>query len=748
MAPTRAAGVAVAAVLLAACGPVVELRPPDLQATPRDVPEQSQVLDAGGAALGVLRHRHRQRVPLDGMPPYLVDAVVAAEDRRFFTHGGLDARALVRAALTNVAAGEIKQGGSTITQQLAGLLYTDGSGDSAESKVREMLLARQLEREHGKAWILEEYLNTIYLGAGAYGVEAAAQTYWRRPVGELRLHEVALLAGLIRAPEALNPMRNPQAARQRRDRVLDAMVTEGVVAAAEAAAATAEPVEVAARPPVPPAREPHWVDFVVRTLLDAPSFGSTEQQRAARLFGGGLRIHTTLRPDLQAAAEAATRRFLPDDPDQPEVALVAVVPGTGEVVAAVGGRDHTRLQFDLATQARRQTGSTFKTFVLAAAVAAGYGPDHRVSGAQATLDTPRGPWTVRNYDRVSRGMITLEEATRASVNAAFARLGLQIGIDRVVATAHALGITSPLNEDPAVALGGLEVGVSPLEMAAAYATLANGGSRVPVSPVARIENAEGQVVWRPDRTPRKALDPSAAYVVTRMLQTVVEEGTGRAADLPDRPVAGKTGTVDDHTDAWFVGYTPGLAAAVWVGHPHGRVPLTGVAGIRRVTGGTLPARIWRAFMEEALADRPPQPFTLAAEHFRAVEIDPATGLLAAPWCPGEQRLLPRAIVPRETCPRPAPSPSAPPAPSPTISPGTSPTPPPEQSPGTSPAPSPGTSPAPSPGTSPTPPPEQSPGTSPTPAPGAPPDASPAPSPDPTPAATSAPSPSASPGTGG
>lgn len=659
------AGVVGALLLLTgACGPVVELRAPDLDTVPRDVPEQSQVLDAQGAVLGVLRREFRERVPLEAVPDHLVDAVVAAEDRRFFTHAGIDARALVRAAVANVTAGGVEQGGSTITQQLVGILYdTEAPDGSAEGKVREMLLARQLEREHDKDWILEEYLNTIYLGAGAYGVKAAAETYWRKPVGDLRLHESALLAGLIRAPESLNPAREPVAARQRRDAVLDTMLGEGMITPGQAASARAAPVEVAPRPPAPSTLEPHWVDFVVRSLLGSAAFGATEEQRAARLYGGGLRIRTTIRPDLQAAAREAIARFLPD-PDDPEVALVAVVPQTGEIVAVVGGRDHTRLQFDLATQGRRQAGSTFKTFVLAAAVATGYAPDHRVSGAQGVLPTDSGPWTVRNYDRVSRGMITLEDAIRASVNAAFARLGLEVGIDRVVALAHLMGVTSPLEEHPAVALGGLQGGVSPLDMASAYATLANLGTHVPVSPVARVEDADGRVLWRPDRTPRRALDASAAFVVTRMLEGVVEAGTGQAARLEDRPVAGKTGTVDDHTDAWFVGYTPGLAVAVWIGYPQGRVPLTGVAGVRAVTGGTLPARIWKAFMQQALQGQAPQPFTLPPEHYRVVEIDPATGLRAAAWCPGEERVLPRAIVPRETCPRPPPAPS--PAPTPSV----------------------------------------------------------------------------------
>ncbi len=497
------------------------------------------------------------------------------------------------------------------------------------TKVREALLARQVEAERSKADILEEYLNTVYFGNGAYGVQAAAETYWRQDVRDLTLAQSALLAAIIRAPESLDPAATPDAARSRRDLVLAAMVELGTATAEEAARAEAHEIDVMARPPTPETVEPYWVDFVVRTLLADPRFGGDEAERAQRLFGGGLRIHTTLDPERQAEARAAIDRYLPD-PSDPEAALVHVDPATGHIVAAIAGRDHDVSEFDLATQSRRQPGSTFKTFVLAAAVTSGYGPDHVVDGRPGTLETPNGPWRVRNYGGANPGLIRLEDATRASVNGAFARLILELGTGRVAALARAMGVESHINEDAPIALGGVDPGVSPLDMAAAYATLANLGERVPATPIDHIEDAQGEIVYRPDDRARRVLDPSVAYVTTKMLQAAVDSGTGTAAQIPGWEVAGKTGTTTDYTDAWFVGYTPTLATAVWIGHPEGRVPLRNVRGVRAVTGGSIPAWIWRAYVRAALAGVDPVPFHLPSEYYEVVELDPRHGPALGP----------------------------------------------------------------------------------------------------------------------
>ncbi|MGH3442159.1 MAG: transglycosylase domain-containing protein [Nitriliruptorales bacterium] len=677
MAPARGQGLSLMVATLAlgatSCASVVTLALPTLDEVERRPPAQSFVYDAAGNQLAVLRQEFREPVPFQEIPGHLRDAVVAAEDRRFWTHAGIDARAIVRAGLTNLAVGEIEQGGSTITQQLVENLYLPGEDVTFETKLREAMLAMDLERRLSKEEILEEYLNTIYLGNGAYGVEAAAFTYWRKRVTELDLAESALLAGLVRAPETLNPTRVPDAARQRRDRVLQHMVDEGMVDADDAATAAASEVDVHERPPIPETSERRWVDFVVRTLLEDPDFGRDENARANRLYGAGLRIHTTLDPHLQAAAVETVARFFPAA-DDPEVAIATVEPETGAILALVGGRDYDRNQFDLATQGRRQPGSTFKTFVLAAAIGSGWRPDSPVNGNEGTVGFPDGrEYPVRNYDRSSRGTITLEEATRSSVNAAYVRLARDIGLERVIAAARALGITSPLDPNPATAIGGLRIGVSPLEMAAAYGTLSQLGRRVPPTPISRIEDEDGNVVWRPPTTASLVIDPSVAWVVTEMLVDVVENGTGARARLPRREVAGKTGTTQDHADAWFVGYTTSLSTAVWMGYPEGRIPMRGVAGGSVVTGGSWPARIWREYMGVAVRNTPARGFVLPAEASVAVEIDPESGLLAAPWCPGETVVLPRVLVPTATCPSPPPTPTTSPSPTPTGSPSPTPT---------------------------------------------------------------------------
>jgi membrane peptidoglycan carboxypeptidase len=667
----RTAAALVLALSASACAnQFVVLEPPELDAVPRTPPEQTFVYDRDGRQLAVLRREFRERVTLDEVPTVLVDAVLAAEDRRFRQHGGVDVRAIGRAALANTAAGEVSQGGSTITQQLVKNLYMPDAERTAATKLEEALLARELEAEHDKDWILTEYLNTVYFGAGAYGVHAAAQTYYGLELDELHAGQAALLAGLIRSPGTLDPVAEPDAARARRDLVLDAMVETGALTLEEAADARARPLAVTARPTAPAVAEPHVVDLVVRTLLSDPTFGATEADRAARLYGGGLRIHTTIDPRAQAAARAAMAAALPDEGD-PDAAVVTVDPATGHVIAAASSVPHDELQFDLATQGRRQPGSTFKTFVLTTAVTDGWRPDDRISGAQGRIATGSGVWEVRNADRRSYGAIRLEDAIRASVNGAFARLVLEVGPGRVAALAKAMGVASPVEDNAPIALGGLADCCTPLDMASAYATLAALGVHRPTTVIDRIEDASGATVWRPSESATQVVPTGVAWLVTQMLQTVVTSGTGRAAAVEGWEVAGKTGTVDGYRDAWFVGYTPTQATAVWVGHHEARIPMRGVQGRRVVTGGSIPAEIWRDHVAALLVGVTPVPFTLPDREIVTVEVDPRTGLLAAPWCPGEPSPVPRILRPTETCPSPnppppAPAPSpAPPAPTPT-----------------------------------------------------------------------------------
>jgi len=653
----RGVGMAIVAMLVTACGPVVRFEMKPLEAVPKHVPEQSFVYDADGNQLAVLRTEFRQPVAIDTLPEYLLDAVLAAEDRRFRKHAGLDPRGILRAAAVNAAAGEIVQGGSTITQQLVEARYDLGAPPaSAPAKTREALLALRLEQEQSKDAILEEYLNTVYFGNGAYGVEAAAWTYWRVSAADLDLNQSAILAGIIRSPERLDPADNPGAAQARRDEVIDAMVEEGWLPPDRAEATRAAPVTAMPPPTRPETLEPHWVNFVVRSLLADPAFGDTEDARARLLYGGGLRIHTTLDPRMQQLAREATDVL--DYEGAPAIALTAVEPPTGRILAAVGGRDFQASQFDLATQGRRQPGSTFKTFVLTAAISQGMTPDTVVNGSQGVLDTVNGPWRLRNANGVSYPHLSLREATVGSVNAAFARLGQELGMERVAGTAKSMGVASPVNLDPPVAIGALDVGVTPLDMASAYATLASGGDHAPAYGIDRVETADSEVIWRPPNTPNRVLAPDIAHVVTDILEDVVTRGTGRRAQVPGRPVAGKTGTTDDNADAWFVGYTPQLSVAVWIGHPNSRERARDARG-RLIQGGTVPAEVFSNFVAAALRDEPVEPFALDEAFLVTIEIDPRTGLLAAEWCPGEEQTMPHILVPRETCPRPPePEPSA------------------------------------------------------------------------------------------
>ena len=655
------------ALVLASCSDVVTLELPSLaqleEASPSSPPVQSVIYDVHGEELAILRDQYREPITLGQLPTHLVQAVLTAEDRRFFQHRGVDGRSLTRAALTNLATGEVEQGGSTITQQLIKVLYMPDAPRTVETKLQEAVLARELEQQHTKARILEDYLNAIYFGEGAYGVEAAAQTYFRKSARDLEPAESALLAAIIRAPEALTPTRHPELAQRRRDDVLWRMAESGYLTVEERDEATGSEIEVHGRRSLPSIRDPHLVDLVIRELLNDPRFGATEEERARLLYGGGLHIHTTVKPDLQALAREILATHLPGE-DDPDGAISIVDPASGHVLAAVGSRPYEELQFDLATQGRRQPGSTFKTFVLAAAIADGWHPDDRLDGRQGDIALAGGGvWEdVRNYDRRSYPNISLTAATQASVNTAFVRLGVDVGLERVAGLANAMGVRSPIPQrDVQLTIGGGSLGVTTLDLAAGMATLANLGTHAPTTVVSRIEDQDGQTVWVP-APERQVLAPSAAYVTLDVLRGVVERGTGVRAQVDGWEVAGKTGTTSDHTDAWFMGTTPTLSAAVWVGHAEGRVPMLDVQGIARVTGGSLPATIFADLMTRALQDVEPVAFTLPDSEWARVEIDPRTGLLAAPWCPGTVERIPRVLVPTDTCPEPPPPPPPPPEP--------------------------------------------------------------------------------------
>jgi penicillin-binding protein 1A len=579
--------------------------PPLKSTVPAPLAESSRILAADGSVVTALHgEENRETVPLARMPVALRQAVVAIEDERFWEHKGVDTRSVLRAVYANAAEGEVVEGGSTITQQYVKNELV-GPDRTLRRKLREASLAYQLERRYTKERILELYLNTIYFGNGAYGVQAAANEYFGIAVDQLGLAQAALLAGLIRAPNRTDPYLQPEVAAARRRVVLEKMVELGWATTEQAAAAGAEPL-ISATPAADRYPAPHFVERVKRFILDDPRFGPTPDARRDLLFKGGLRITTTLDRRRQAAAEAAIARVLSSPETDPAAAVVSIEPGTGSVRALVGGRDFfgsaAEAKFDLATQGSRPAGSAFKPFVLAAALEQ-HVPVTKFYDAPGTMTIPlpREPWTVSNYEGQGGGRMTLIDATIRSVNTVYAQLILDVGPADAVATAARMGITSPLQPYPSAVLGTNDV--TPLEMASAYGTLANRGLAVPPVFVTRVVGSDGRVLFQHQHSQKRVLDRASADVVVDVLRQAVERGTGVKARI-GRPVAGKTGTGQEWRDAWFVGFTPELATAVWVGFPDRQRSMVPPATRILVTGGSWPAEIWGLYASEALADVP------------------------------------------------------------------------------------------------------------------------------------------------
>lgn len=621
---------------------------PDLRVDPRAVkPARTSVVYAADGSLLAAWHGEQDRtvITIDQVPQSLRDAVVAIEDERFFQHQGVDIKAILRAMRANTEEGSYAQGGSTITQQVVKILFTDGER-TLSRKVREALMAYELETKADKDQVLETYLNLVYFGEGSYGVESAARHYFGKPASALSVSESALLAGLIRSPSRYSPAEHPDAAAARRDVVLAKMLELGFLTPTEYKAALEEKVVYAPAPRTSQVA-PYFVEYVKQSLID--ELGSEA------VFTGGLRVYTTLRPDLQADAEEAARAFLPA-PEDPEVSVVCIDHTSGEIVAMVGGRDFASDKFNLAVQGKRQPGSAFKPFVLVTALDQGIRPTDVFSATPYTVKVTDGVWHVQNYENAAAApSMTLAAATDWSVNAVYARLIMKVGPERVAATAKAMGITSPLDANPAIALGGLRTGVSPLEMATAYGTIASGGIRRDPIAVRRVTDDEGTVVWEPARSEVRVLQQGVAKQASRMLHDVIENGTGQAAKI-GRWAAGKTGTTQAYRDAWFVGYSGDLCSAVWVGYRQAQVPMTDVHGIK-VTGGSFPARIWQRFMAKAVAEDVTSQKRLpsggnggSAQEGVAVKICTQSLLIANERCPDTVDMyLDKALVPSATC---------------------------------------------------------------------------------------------------
>ncbi len=523
-------------------------------------------------------------VPLKEMPPYLPEAVIATEDRRFYEHFGVDPFGILRALFEDLRYGQIRQGGSTITQQLAKNLFLTPDR-TIKRKVQEVLLALWLEHKFTKDQILTIYLNRVYMGAGTYGVEAAAHKYFGKSARNVNLFEAAVLAGLLKAPSRFNPAANPDLTAQRAAQVLQNMVDAGFLTPEKAAMAAKSREEL--RPVASAAwRGRYFADWAMDQVREL--VGDIDRD---------LVVKTTFDPRLQQLAEEAVASALDKSGEKLDIgqgALVALGPN-GEVKAMVGGRDYRTSPFNRAVQALRQPGSSFKPFVYLAGLEAGYSPDSQLNDVPISY----GNWHPRNYDNKFFGEVTLRQALAHSLNSATIQLAQKVGIKRVIDVAHRLGITSELRDDASIALGTSEVSL--LELTGAYGSFADGGRGVWPYGILEIRDRNGQVLYKRNGSgPGEVMTPRDAAVMVDMMSGVITSGTGRAAAI-GRPEAGKTGTTEDYRDAWFIGFTPDLIAGVWVGNDDG-------APMKRVTGGTVPAQIWHNFMLAALKDTPPHDF--------------------------------------------------------------------------------------------------------------------------------------------
>lgn len=581
----------------------------------------TQVLDRNGATITDLyADQNRQYVPLKEIPRAVRDAVIATEDQRYYEHPGVDLLGLARAVFVDIRAGAQVQGGSTITQQYVKQAFI-GDERSLRRKVSEAILAYRLEQRYTKDQILEMYLNTIYFGHGAYGVQTAAKTYFGKPVQQISVAEAAMIAGVIKSPARYSPYLQPENAKKRRDTVLGQMRDQKMIDDVTYAAAVASPIVTTGLKRGSKVA-PYFVEYLKELLVER--FGESA------VYRGGMKVTTTLDLRLQAAAEKAVRDALNRTGD-PSAALVAVDPKTGQILAMVGGRDFATQQYNVAVQGHRQTGSAFKPFVLVRALSDGVSPEQTFESGSVKIPLPGGQtWSVTGAHGGKGGLMRLRPATWESVNSVYAQLMMKVGADKVVETARAMGITTKITPVPAVALGGMAEGVTPLEMANAYSTLANGGVRMTPYALLEVRDSAGAVLEAPKPVGTKAITPAVAYLATDILKGVITSGTGKSAAI-GRPAAGKTGTTQSYRDAWFCGYTPTLAAAVWVGFPESQREMLSVHGVK-VTGGTFPAKIWAAFMKAALKGTPATDFTKPAGLTEA-RICLDSGGAATQFCP-------------------------------------------------------------------------------------------------------------------
>ena len=619
---------------------------------------KTQVLDKDGRLIGEFFRENRSLVRLDELPEHLVDAFLAVEDRQFWDHWGVDLSGVARATARNVASGRVRQGASTITQQLARNLFLTHER-SVERKVKEAVLALRIEQNYSKSEILEMYLNQIYFGDGAYGVQAAARRFFGKDVGDLTLGEVALIAGLPRNPRDYSPRRHPEAALGRRQVVLGAMEACGYITDAQADSAVAESLNVAAAP-LSPDNAPYFME-TVRQYLER-EFGSDA------IYEGGMTVYTTLDLPLQREVEraledqiatlekstkakntriqylAAREQGEAPSAEYLQASALVVDPENGAIRAMAGGRSFEESKFNRVTSAKRQPGSSFKPFVFLAALQQGFYPAYTLMDSEITF-RERGapPWTPRNYDRDYRGPVTMRYALDLSRNVPTIRLQEEVGLDAVSRTARATGITSNIPHVRSIALGVSEVTLE--EITYAYAVFANNGIRVEPMFITRIEDRAGNVLreFKPQR--REALPAGPVAVLNDMLASALNTGTGAAARQMGfgLPAGGKTGTTDDYSDAWYIGYTPNVVTGVWVGYDK-RVPIGG-----GMSGSRAALPLWTQIMKAATANDQPESFERPDEVVTQ-QVCAETHALARPNCPDKRtELFLRGHVPSQRC---------------------------------------------------------------------------------------------------
>ena len=668
--------------------------------------KNSVLRDRNGVRLGLLTgNQKRIYLQSEAIAPIMKQAIIAIEDRRFYTNAGIDLRGIGRALWQDVRAKEAVQGGSTITMQFVKNALAAQDERTLFNKLREAALAYQITRKWSKERILRNYLNTIYFGNGAYGIEAAARTYFQcnHPgCGEdgnpkcatlLSPAEAALLAGVVASPTAFDPLNNREAAGRRRALVLQRMVEQGFITPAQQqeALGTSLPTSQDIRPPVEDTTYPYFTSWIKQQVVDKLGGG---QEGARRAFEGGLTVQTTLDSRLQDAAQQAVNQWLPYQ-GGPRASLVAIENDTGEVLAMVGGDDYATKPFNLATQGQRQPGSAFKPFVLSQALASGISPDSTWASRKMSHCVTRNKkgkcteaFEVNNYEDSYAGVRTLRNATTFSDNSVYAQVGIKVGTRKVAELARRMGIRTPVSHNFAMTLGGLAEGVTPLDMAHAYETLARGGrftygtmspgavGRKHLQPpmpgpvgIERIEKENGKLETLPNGEKAEneplnwpVMKSAVAGEVASILSTVIGQGTATRAQIPGTFTAGKTGTTENYGDAWFVGWTQKVTVAVWVGYPDGLRPMQTEFQGQPVAGGTFPAAIWKTFMERALGydeyrpDEPKEPEEPVAPSPAA----PATQGTPAPTTPSP--------APQDTAPTgegggtdPEPAPAAPPA---------------------------------------------------------------------------------------